>query len=379
MNAWNALMRKRVAPVATEGVMLSEAQAGLAPDQAALAWHWLADNTLLVAAFDRAHAEIQALPVRAAARARMRAIADQIIGAEYLPDTMILEDIAHDDLAVLMPEFAREIVLQHRRIVLSPHGVLHGLPLQALPTPEGPLGLVRGLCFIPALSALTSPITTAPAGIAAVWASRFRNGLGALPETPLIAAAALGQAADRGEPVIAIDADRPARGRLLELADAGRLAQLRQLWLCCHGFSLAEDTPLNARLEFATESLDGLDLATLDLRTDLTVLLACHAGQRAVRALGMPALSGDDLLGLQGALRVAGVRQLLAPQWQLEASILRQIVPDLIAAPPGETDLALQSALARFIKSASGINRRVVRWAPLQLFQFGASQTGENA
>lgn len=369
MQAWRALMRRLTAPRPFCGVAMAEAQAALDKDQATLWWGWLDDATLLIAAFDRDMWDAAACPVSARLRLTMRSIARGVIEGTGLGPAMTAME-RPSLRRLLLPSWAEEIVLRRQRIVLCPHRVLHGLPLQVMPTREGPLGLARGISFIPSLSALVTPIPVASSGLATVHATEFQHNR-SLPETADMAAAALTQEHERGGTTIPINADMPARDLLLQMSDAGKLREMREIWFCCHGQNLLRSSPLQSRLELGKEYLDGLDLATLDLAADIVVLLACHAGKRAVKALGMPSLPADDLLGLQGALRVAGARQILAPQWPVEPRLLMAVLPRMHALRGEPRDLALQVALAEFVARGNSVEQRPEHWAPLQLIVFG--------
>jgi hypothetical protein len=373
MLAWRALMRRLTAPQPFAGVTIAAAQAGLAKDQAALWWGWLDETTLLVAAFDRDRWDAAAYPVSDGLRRSMRSIARGVIqgmGSSSAMTAMERRSLG----SLLLPPWAEAIVLGCRRIALCPHRVLHGLPLQITPTREGPLGLVRGVSFIPSLASLVMPIPVASCGLAAAYATSFREGLHSLPEAADMAKAALAQEKARHGPTIRIDADKPARDCLLKLSDAGKLRGMREIWFCCHGQNLLERSPLESRLELGKEYLDGLDLATLDLSADIVVLLACHAGKRAVKALGMANLPADDLLGLQGALRVAGARQVLAPQWPVEPRLLMAVLPRMHALSSEPKDLALRAALAEFVEHGGSLDQLPEQWAPLQLVVFGQAK-----
>ncbi|WP_298885646.1 CHAT domain-containing protein [uncultured Bradyrhizobium sp.] len=369
MQAWRALMRRRTAPQTFSGVAIADAQAALDEDQAALWWGWLDDATLLIAAFDRDGWDAAAYPVSARLRLMMRSIAREVI--EGIGGGSAMAAMERPSLRrLLLPSWVEAIVLRRRRIVLCPHRVLHGLPLQLIPTREGPLGLARGISFMPSLSALTTPIPVARSGLATVYATEFQDNR-SLPETAEIATAASTQERERGGVTISINANLPARDLVLQMSDSGELRKMREVWFCCHGQNLLQSSPLESQLELGKEYLDGLDLATLDLAADIVVLLACHAGKRAVRALGMPSLPADDLLGLQGALRVAGARQLLAPQWPIEPRLLAAVLPRMHALRSEPRDIALQVALAEFVARGNSVEKLPARWAPLQLIVFG--------
>lgn len=383
MKAWRRLMRKRAAPNPYPGIDLEAARLGIENDQAVIVWFWLAQDALLIAVLDRNSTVVKTVLVPSSTRRHMQELAEVVLEMpkDSSAATAALNGIASQDIVeLLLPSWVRELALKRQRLVLCPHGLLHGLPLQALPTAEGALGLTRGLSFIPSLASLVAHQATAPSGLAAIWATQFPAGpceFGPLPEARTVASKGLFAAQKAGGPTIAIDADKQGLKRLFDQSDSGKLRHVRQVWFCCHGRNLEEESPLESRLELGMEPLDGLDLATLDLAADLVVLFACHAGRRAVRALGLNELPGDDLLGLQGALRLAGARQVLAPQWPVQASLMGHILPALNMAKHGSIDVALSSALKKYVDGGLKTGRRPYRWAPLQLFVFGKSSASE--
>src|SRR5262249_44592943 len=81
------------------------------------------------------------------------------------------------------------------------------------------------------------------------------------------------------------------------------------LHMACHG-TFVTGEPLNSGLLLTGARVDAAELARMRLPFDEVILTACSTGRRPT-AVGDVTLSGDDILGLPGALLEAGVTTVL--------------------------------------------------------------------
>jgi len=81
------------------------------------------------------------------------------------------------------------------------------------------------------------------------------------------------------------------------------------LHISSHG-AFEADEPMNSGLLFSDTRVDASEIARAGLQYDELILIACSTGFRPTEVQGI-VLSGDDILGLPGALLEAGVRSVL--------------------------------------------------------------------
>ena len=108
--------------------------------------------------------------------------------------------------------------------------------------------------------------------------------------------------------------DRKFTGKEATEANFWRLAKHPNsprsiLHVSSHG-TFEADKPMNSGLLFSDPRVDAAEIARAGLRYDEVVLSACSTGYRPTEVQGV-VLSGDDILGLPGALLEAGVRSVL--------------------------------------------------------------------
>jgi tetratricopeptide (TPR) repeat protein len=196
-------------------------------------------------------------------------------------------------------------------LVVAPHGVLHLLPWPAL-TFEGrrlfehtAVGMTPNLTCTTALDA---EFASSPRA-ALVGTSRYEGMLELedLPATGLELEELATMYRDR---LVAPPAIGPAATeRTLRDVAARADADGAILHVSCHGTLSVED-PLGSGLLMVDGKVDAAELASTSLRYDEVVLSACSTGWRPQSAEGIE-LSGDDILGLPGALLEAGARSIV--------------------------------------------------------------------
>ena len=358
---------------------LSAIQTALQPEQACLYYYWLSHEQLLRVVLNRkdiAHDLIEVSPDEREALARYAADLQSM--ADASPKTLI--ETIQSFLPLLWPRGQPRmlaILKNARRLVLSPHRLLHAIPFAAL-KPDGEY-LIRthALRVTPNLTALLAP---GPGD------SRRTSLLGVGVSDYTVPGADLPPLPDASDEITAIISTyRDAGGRAEPLIDSQATRQnleqqLRQhrpaiLHLACHGANIESDTPLESRLYLARETLEGLDIPFLPLQASLVILSACSSGQRAIAGRGMAELPGDDLFGLPAAFLTGGVREIIASLYPIESKparfICQRLHQHLLEGQP--TDLALQAAICDYIEQARVLKRRPYYWAFFYLTALGPS------
>jgi CHAT domain-containing protein len=194
---------------------------------------------------------------------------------------------------------ARDVIGDARRLLVVPHGPLHGLPFHALH--DGADYLVGRWSFRygPSASVVADlqPRRAVGPGTALVTGVPDET----LPrlEDELEAVCAALPGANR------LDGDEACAEQVLAEAAVASLVHL-----ACHGRFLPR-TPLASGVRVADRWLTVRDLSGLDLHGALVTLSACETGRHLVE-------SGDEPLGLARALLAAGASSVIVSLWSVE-------------------------------------------------------------
>jgi tetratricopeptide (TPR) repeat protein len=204
-----------------------------------------------------------------------------------------LAELAKSLLAPVMTE------LTTRRVVVVPHGVLHGVPFHALPDGDGWLCDRFDVSYAP---------SAAVYGFCASKPSRADGPATvlALPDSaaPLIADEAAAVAEALGPDTVSIAGPDATAARLREAVASSRLVHVAS-----HGM-FRPDRPALSSIRLADTWLNLYDVYDLDVRADLVVLSACETGV-------VPAGCGDEALGLLRGFLYAGAPRVLASRWRV--------------------------------------------------------------
>jgi CHAT domain-containing protein len=189
--------------------------------------------------------------------------------------------------------------LTTRRLVVVPHGVLHGMPFHALPWGEGWLSDHFDVSYAPsaAVYGFCAAKTARAAGPATVLALPD-------PAAPLIADEAAAVAAALGPDTVSVAGSAATAARLREAVATSRLVHVAS-----HGM-FRPDRPALSSIRLADTWLNLYDAYDLDVRADLVVLSACETG---VVAAGR----GCEALGLLRGFLYAGAPRVLASRWRV--------------------------------------------------------------
>ncbi|TMB06744.1 MAG: CHAT domain-containing protein [Deltaproteobacteria bacterium] len=200
--------------------------------------------------------------------------------------------------------------LEAESLFIAPHGNLHLLPWPALLFDGKRLFEHTAVGVLPNLTCLTSLDGDFPAAPRAALLGAPDYGklplLGDLPDAGAeledLEKLYAGLHRLGAPPITGADATEDALRRLAEREDAeGDI-----LHVACHGTLVVEE-PMSSGLLLTDSKLDAGELAGLRIHYGEVVLSACSTGWRP-ETVGDVALTGDDVLGLPGALLEAGAR-----------------------------------------------------------------------
>lgn len=381
---WLADARAIATARATDGsaiapIDVAAVQQALADDEAAISWFWIGTETLLVQAFTRDAHDAAHVILEPAQRAQYDTYLEAIrafAGPTPAYDAIIpaLDELIPQLVPVLLPPAIRDFVAGRTRLILCPHRTLHLFPFHAARFSDGWLIDHCAVRYVPNMSSLLLPWHGHREGpVLALGIGTFDDpGIAALPSAEAEAREVASSHREQGHLII-----RPTRAEFTALP----LANYRCLHLATHGSSVlagdALNDPLGCGIQLADGTLDGWDIAALELRAELVVLATCHSGQRAVGGRGLAQLPGDDMFGLQAVLFEAGVGTLLGALWPVDDESARAILVDFHRAyAAGEpSDRALQSAQKAHLANPAR-RQNLYDWAPFFLTSLGRPRAG---
>lgn len=197
--------------------------------------------------------------------------------------------------------------INHRRLIIVPHGVLHYAPFHALFDGERYIVEQYEVCTAPGASVLYHCLQPNM--------PRWERGVFiGIPDA---------RAPRVRDEICAIAPLWPERVVLLE--QEATLAALQQhasqagiLHLACHG-QFRPDSPLFSSLQLADGWLTTLDVYQLDLSCDLVVLSACETGMSTLAP-------GDEVIGLIRGFLAAGAPSVLVSLWTVDDATTAQLM-----------------------------------------------------
>ena len=363
-------------------VTVAAVQAVLDPDEVVLYYFFLRPTTLLAVTIDAAEVVVERIALGEDGRARLDtliAVLGSLTGSNLSMDAAIIQPLG----ARLLPEQGRRLLAGKQRLIVSAHRLLHWYPFAALPCDGAPLIASLSVRHVPNLTSLVLPRPAAPgparpAGLAAVVVSEFPGRAAELPRLPRARAEAqdalaLYQAAGRPATMLT----EPTREQFAAGVADGTLTGAWCLHVATHGHSVADgdsrDAPMESTLELSDGPVDGFEIATAGLRSEVVVLAACDAGQLAISGRGLTEQPGDELFGLPAAFLESGCGSVLAPVWPADDNAIATLITSFHRhlAAGGPADLALALAQREYLASARPLQRRAYYWAPLQLITVG--------
>jgi hypothetical protein len=361
---------------------LEAVRATLDADEAILYYYWIDPHALLIVEIDRDGLVAEVRPISTEDRSALERFSRGVLESlnPQMPGFLKYVDRMREFSASLMPrEIARRLEAR-RRLLISPHRLLHALPFHVLPWDDKHSHLIRrfAVAYIPNLSCLLARYP-APGRqrLLGVGVGDYR--VPGYRLDPLVDAEAQVDELEHLYARLGLEA------RILRTAEASgdRLRSLivsgapadafTTLHIATHGENVNSDTPMESHIFLHDSLLEGLEIAHWRLDADLVVLSACSSGQRPIGGRGMLELPGDDLFGLQAAFFAAGVRQILGTLWPVHSDVARVIMMafhgGLLAGQSPE--LALQAAVVGFINGAGPKFRSSFYWAAFFLSTVG--------
>jgi CHAT domain-containing protein len=359
-------------------VTLAGLQARLEPDEAVVYYYWLRSLTLLVVTITADAIAVESKPVAPDQRSlleRLIGVLGSLKGSVLSLDASYIAPLA----PVLTPVEGLPLLEGKRRLIISPHRLLHWFPFAAMPYQAQPLIRSFAVRYAPNLTSLLLPRArrAAPQMTAALAVSKFpgRPDLGEL-------SGVRGEAADitavySAAHIRAQLTSEPTRGQLLAALRDGALSDAWCLVVATHGHSLTDevsrDAPLESVLELADGSVDGYEIAAGKLGCEVVVLTACYTGQRAIGGRGQAEQPGDELFGLSAAFLEARCGSVLAPAWPADDQVMARLMTAFHRhlAEGCPADIALAQAQRAFLDTAGAKEHRAYYWAPLILTTIG--------
>jgi CHAT domain-containing protein len=251
---------------------------------------------------------------------------------DVIPEQLAARVAPPEILARLRPE---------DRLLVSPHGLLRGVPLHVVAGPE------RAVQYIPSLALLNLARPDAEASDVLLLGCE-QDGFGNPPLRAVpreLQAVADAWAKPPATPVKPIVLD--AAGRLgTDAPPTEEWGRYRLVHLACHGV-VDPERPLEGALLLGRSALRMSELFALQLRAELVCLSACDLGRLGDRVGGVRQ-AGDEWLGFTMPLLYAGARSILVSLWKADDDTASRLMPALHAAihEGREPADALRDALA---------------------------------
>jgi CHAT domain-containing protein len=240
----------------------------------------------------------------------------------------------------LLLQPVEDLVGDCRRLVIVPHGVLHGIPFAALH--DGAQFLVERyeVVLAPSASAISFsrlPRARRPRSAASPYLVIAHSGDGLLPG-----------ALAEGETVARLFGG--TRLFEAEATVANVRAHVRDadvVHMAAHGHA-RPDAPLFSHVRLADGQLTALDCLELELDCELVTLSACETGHAVVAA-------GDEPIGLTRSLLYAGARSVIQSLWRVDDDATRRLMSDMyrrLWQGAGRAE-ALRAAQRAFLSSSA--------------------------
>jgi hypothetical protein len=360
-----------------EPFSLPAVRARLRRDEAILFYYWVDRHTLAIAAIDSDGFGAELRRITGDERQMLERYASHALDSTR-PVHGAFDPVRRFG-SVLLPATAPVAWDTKTRLLISPHRVLHSVPFHAMRYADRWLIERAAISYIPNLSSLQlsyQPLQSRR--VLVVGVERFGvpgRTLAALPDAEREAREVTASYARHGVPATPLVGPQATVDRLR----APTLGSYSCLHFATHGENVNIDNPMESHFYLQNSMLDGLELATLELRADLVVLSACSSGQRPIAGRGLPELPGDDLFGLQAAFFRAGAHRVLATLWPVGSVAARRIMTGfharLAADDAADPETALQQAICDYLKQATLATRKIYFWAPFFLSVLGRART----
>jgi CHAT domain-containing protein len=194
-----------------------------------------------------------------------------------------------------------------KRLVIVPHGELHGLPYHALPWGRGWLSDAFEIVYAPSAAVFR-------------YCARRPDRSQGPPAVFGVPDGAAPRIAEETRAVAArLGTDRLFVGADASLANLRTMAsQARTLHIATHGV-FNRTQPMLSAIRLADDWITLYDLYSLDIRSELVVLSTCESGTAGVTA-------GNEILGLSRGCLYAGAPALLCSQWRVKDGVAAEFM-----------------------------------------------------
>jgi len=356
---------------------LAAVQSRIEEDEAVIYYYWIDRQTLLITTLDQRRVETELRAVSPEDWQALKNLTDFILKPKERNMTYLEREVRKLS-RLLLPSAAPARLRNKRRLLISPHRMLHAFPFQSLAW-EGEFLIQRfAVTYAPNLSSLLLPYSPPQTTrVLALGVSQYDvPGMAKLSplEKTLEETQGIKDVYDqRGIHVTLLQEVEASEERLRQLDLDRELGAFTCLHFAIHGENAQSDTPMESRLFLGRSALDGLKIANWKLKADLVVLSACCSGQRPASVRDLDELPGDEMLGLQAAFFSAGARRILSSLWPVDDSVAARLMIFIhrCLADGVSPELALQSAIKEFLATADLVERKVDVWAPFFLVMMG--------
>ena len=277
------------------------------PEGTALIEYYIARGTVYACVLGRDLLEILPVTVESRVRELYRLLQFHLskfrLGSDYVDEfSKLINEATQTQLQALYVELVEPIrqLLEHRHLVVIPHGFLHYVPFHALFDGETFMIDRFSISYAPSASVFyfscikdfkldnRSLVLAAEGGLAPNLADEARVIADALPDSEVF----LGE--DAGAEVL------NSRG------EGSRL-----IYIATHGY-FRGDNPMFSAIRLGSSEVSFFDLYNLKLRTGLVVLSGCGRSLQLIE-------DGDDLVGLTRGLLYAGAQSVLISLWHSDS------------------------------------------------------------
>ena len=234
----------------------------------------------------------------------------------------------------------QDAVQPYARVIMVPHGCLHGLPMHAFHDGESYLLERHEVCYLPSAGVLRycrerriAPGCEYPVGSTVAFACSNKGRLsGVVHEAQMVATRMGGHAYVEEEATLARLREQVVNSNLIHLATHAEFSAGNPLFSC---------------LTLCDGALTALDIFNLRLNASLVTLSACQTGESAVGG-------GDELEGLTRAFLYAGAASLVLSGWKVNDAFTAELMDRFytgLAAGRGKGQ-ALREAQLEYVQNA---------------------------
>ena len=367
-------------------------QALLDEDEAVLYYYWLDPEALLIVVVDRDHLKAELTPVPVEQHSKLKELTQSLIYNEINPlDDHFKKQHQLGQVPnyqkLLLPQSIQDSLRSKKRLLISPHGILHALPFQALPWDKEYVFLIQkfAIIYVPNLSCISNRYSPAanPRLLALGLAESHVPGkpYKPLPEAEIEVMSLQQIYNQKGIGAMCLVGAQVSETALRQLAERDEMETFTHLHVSTHGDSVNSDNPMESYLVLSDSYLDGLEIANWRLRAELVVLSACCSGQRAIEGRqmgGKPSeLPGDDVFGLQAAFFAAGTKRVLGTLWPVQDALSRKLMVKFYTLLTGSKtpELALQETIVDYLANSKIGYRLPYYWATFFISAVGRPDT----